>query len=173
MKRVPIHTPSAPRASDAARPRPSNSPPAATTGTRSPTASTTWGTRAMVATCPVWPPASVPWATTMSHPASTAAMAWRTLPHMFITSTFLLWHSSMTSRGTPSPATNTRPPPSMMALTWVSMSPGAAVSRSTPNGLSVSVRTLAISSTILSMPIVDAPMHPKPPASLTAATRSA
>ena len=58
----------------------------------------------------------------------------------------------------------------MMALTWVSMSPGAAVSRSTPKGLSVSDRTAAISSTILSMPIVEAPMQPKPPASLTAAT---
>ena len=90
---------------------------------------------------------------------------------MFITSTFLLWQSSMTSRGTPRPATKTRPPPSMMALTWVSMSPGAAVSRSTPKGLSVSVRTFAISSTILSRPMVEAPMHPNPPASLTAATR--
>ncbi len=32
MKRVPIHTPSAPSASAAARPRPSKIPPAATTG---------------------------------------------------------------------------------------------------------------------------------------------
>ena len=39
---------------------------------------------------PVWPPASVPWATTRSQPASTAAMAWRTLPHMLTTSTLLL-----------------------------------------------------------------------------------
>ena len=61
----------------------------------------------MVATWPVWPPASVPWATTMSHPAATAAVAWRTLPHMLTTSTLSAWHSSMTSRGTPSPATNT------------------------------------------------------------------
>ena len=52
MNRVPIHTPSAPRESEAARPRPSNRPPAATTGTRSPTASTTWGTSAIVATVP-------------------------------------------------------------------------------------------------------------------------
>ena len=76
-------------------------PPAATTGTRSPTASTTCGTSAIVAMRPVWPPASVPWATTMSHPASTAATAWRTLPHMFTTSSPLEWHSSTTSRGTP------------------------------------------------------------------------
>ncbi len=89
MNLVPIHTPSAPSASDAASPRPSNNPPAATTGTRSPTASTTWGTSAIVATSPVWPPASVPWATTMSQPASTAAVACRTFPHMLATRTLL------------------------------------------------------------------------------------
>ena len=70
MNRVPIHTPSAPRARAAARPRPSKMPPAATTGMWAPTASTIWGTSGMVATRPVWPPASVPWATTTSHPAS-------------------------------------------------------------------------------------------------------
>ena len=89
MKRVPIHTPSAPSASDAASPRPSNSPPAATTGTCSPTASTTCGTSAIVATVPVCPPASVPWATTKSTPLATALTAWRTLPHMLPTRMFL------------------------------------------------------------------------------------
>ena len=48
---------------------------------------------------------------------------------------------------------------------------GAAVRRSTPNGLSVSVRTVAISSTISSCRMVEAPRQPKPPASDTAATR--
>jgi hypothetical protein len=43
----------------------------------------------MVATVPVWPPASVPWATTKSQPLATAATAWRTLPHMLTTSTLL------------------------------------------------------------------------------------
>ena len=38
-------------------------------------ASTTWGTSAMVATVPVWPPPSVPCATTKSHPLSYAAVA--------------------------------------------------------------------------------------------------
>ena len=125
----------------------------------------------MVAIWPVWPPASVPWATTMSQPASTAAVAWRTLPHMFTTSTLRRWQRSTTSRGTPRPATNTVAPPSMMSLTFASMSWGAAVRRSTPNGLSVSFRTLAISSTISSWRMVDAPRQPKPPASETAATR--
>ena len=148
-------------------------PPAATTGTRWPTASTTWGTSAKVATVPVWPPASVPWATTMSQPASTAATAWRTLPHMFTTNMLRLWHRSITSRGTPRPATNTVAPRSAMAFTSRDMSPGAAVSRSTPKGLEVAARTLSISSTITSWPMADAPRQPKPPASLTAVTTSA
>ena len=85
----------------------------------------------LVAMRPVWPPASVPWATTMSQPASTASMAWRTLPHMFMTSTPLAWHRSMTSRGTPRPATYTVAPAAMMRSTLAVWSP-AAVSRSTP-----------------------------------------
>ena len=145
-------------------------PPAATTGTRSPTASTTWGTRAIVATRPVCPPASVPWATTMSHPASTAATACRTLPHMFTTSRPLAWHSSTTSRGTPRPATNAVAPPAMMSPTFSSRPRGSAVSRSTPKGLDVAPATAAISSRISSSPMVEAPRQPKPPASLTAVT---
>ena len=52
------------------------------------------------------------------------------------------------------------------------MSPGMAVSRSTPNGLAVSSRTRSISDTMRSWLIVEAPMQPNPPASLTAATSS-
>ncbi len=44
------------------------------------------------------------------------------------------------------------------------------MSRSTPNGLDVAPATAAISARISSSPIVDAPRHPKPPASLTAVT---
>ena len=172
MKRVPIQTPSAPRLSAAARPRPSNNPPAATTGTLSSTMSTIWGTSAIVATVPVCPPASVPWAMTRSQPAATAATACRTFPHMLATRTLLSWQRLTTSRGTPRPATNTRPPLSMMACTCAGISPGAAVRRSTPKGLSVAARTRCICSTMRSRFIVDAPMHPKPPASLTAATSS-
>ncbi len=173
MNRVPTHTPSAPSASAAASPRPSTMPPAATTGTRSPTASTTWGTRANVATLPVWPPASVPWATTRSQPASTAAMAWRTFPHMFTTTSPCSWQRSTTSRGTPSPATNAVAPPLAMSRTLAAMSCGAAVSRSTPKGLAVADRVAAISAFICPWPIVDAPRQPKPPASDTAAARAA
>ena len=171
MNRVPTHTPSAPRVSAAARPRPSKMPPAAATGTRSPTASTTWGTSGIVATVPVCPPASVPWATTRSQPASTAATAWRTLPHMFTTSTWWRWQRSRTSRGTPSAATNTGTFSSMSRSTPSWVCSGSAVSRSTPNGLAVSAWVARISSRSWSGLIVPAPRVPNPPASDTAATR--
>jgi len=54
----PIQTPRAPRARAAAICRPLPIPPAARTGTSSPTASTTSGTSTMLAISPVWPPAS-------------------------------------------------------------------------------------------------------------------
>ncbi len=52
----PVHTPSAPSAIAAAIWRPDPMPPAASTGTS--TASTTSGMSTIVATSPVWPPAS-------------------------------------------------------------------------------------------------------------------
>jgi hypothetical protein len=58
MKRVPIHTPAAPRASAATSPRPSAMPPAATTS-RGATASTTAGISTRPATRPVWPGARI------------------------------------------------------------------------------------------------------------------
>ena len=173
MNRVPIHTPSAPRARAAARPRPSKMPPAATTGMWSPTASTIWGTSGMVATRPVWPPASVPWATTMSHPASSARRAWSTLPHMLMTRTSWRWQRSTTSAGTPRPATKTEAPPSMICSTCPTRSPGMAVSRSTPKGLFGGLADVAISATICSLDMVEAPRQPNPPASDTAVTRGA
>ncbi len=70
----PHHTPSAPSARAAAIWRPRAMPPAASTGTGA-TASTTSGTRTMVATSPVWPPASVPCATIRSTPAAACRRA--------------------------------------------------------------------------------------------------
>ena len=70
----PHHTPSAPRASAAAIWRPRAMPPAASTGTGA-TASTTSGTSTIVATSPVWPPASVPCATIRSTPAAACRRA--------------------------------------------------------------------------------------------------
>ena len=54
----PIHTPAAPRASAATIWRPEPIPPAASTGTCPPTASTISGTSTMLAISPVCPPAS-------------------------------------------------------------------------------------------------------------------
>ena len=65
-KRVPTCTPSAPSAKAAAMPRPSAMPPAAITGMD--TASHTAGTSVIVVSSPMWPPASVPSATTASAP---------------------------------------------------------------------------------------------------------
>ena len=48
-----------------------------------------------------------------------------------------------------------------------------AVSRSTPNGLSVAWRTAAISATMRSLLMVEAPETAEPPASETAVTRGA
>jgi hypothetical protein len=59
----------------------------------------------------------------------------------------------------------------MIARTLSVMSP-AAVSRSTPKGLSVAAAVRAISSTITSSDIVEAPRQPKPPALDTAAANS-
>ncbi len=61
----------------------------------------------------------------------------------------------------------------MICSTWPTRSPGIAVSRSTPKGLSVAARTSAISATIRSLLIVEAPRHPNPPASDTAVTSGA
>ena len=124
-----------------------------------------------MATCPVWPPASVPWATTKSQPAATAPTAWRTLPHIEPTRTLLVVQQvddlpghAEAGHEDAGPAVDdrldARPRPG----------PGRAVSRSTPKGFDVMARTPAISSTSSSGRIVDAPSVPKPPASETAAT---
>ncbi len=65
-KAVPICTPTAPRAKAATKPAPSAMPPAPMTGMD--TAWHTAGMRAMVASSPMCPPASVPSATTASAP---------------------------------------------------------------------------------------------------------
>ena len=54
----PVHTPCAPRASEAATWRPEPIPPAPSTGTSGPTASTISGVSTMLAISPVCPPAS-------------------------------------------------------------------------------------------------------------------
>jgi hypothetical protein len=137
---------------------------------RSPTASTTWGSRSEVGTGPVWPPPSAPWAITASTPHSATFSAWRRAPTV-----------GMTNR----PASLQRPP-----------GPGWAPGRSWPPGprsrssgrcaratSATSVRRLTPKGAIGAGPhlgdgrrqlgsvmVAEARM-PRPPASAVAATR--
>ena len=79
----------------------------------------------------------------------------------------------MMATGTPSPAMNARAPPLMMTSTLAVSVSGWAVSRSTPNGLSVRSFTRAIWSAMNFGGSPAMPSEPKPPASLTAAQTSA
>lgn len=73
--RVPVLIPCAPRSNAAANPRPSAIPPAASTGMRFPTWSTTCGTSESALTLAQKPLASLPWAIIASTPSSTASRA--------------------------------------------------------------------------------------------------
>mmetsp|Transcript_32306 Transcript_32306/g.84777 ORF Transcript_32306/g.84777 Transcript_32306/m.84777 type:complete len:242 (-) Transcript_32306:338-1063(-) len=106
MNRVPTHTPAAPSDSEAASPRPSKMPPAATGTTGTPKwptlplqTSTTCGMSAMVPTSPVCPPPSLPCAIRMSAPAARAFCAFLTEPTMFATTTPPAWSFSTAHGG--------------------------------------------------------------------------
>ena len=88
----PVHTPWAPRASAAAIWRPEPMPPAASTGVGA-TASITSGHSTIEPMSPVWPPPSVPWAMTMSTPASRWRRAWAAEPHSAATRRPASWIS--------------------------------------------------------------------------------
>ncbi len=105
-KRVPIQTPFAPSARAEARPAPVVIPPAARTGFGA-TSSTTPGTRAPRAIRPVCPPASVPWAQTMSAPASATFLAARGVPTSEITGIPRSWRCDTQGPGFPSPDAKT------------------------------------------------------------------
>ncbi len=171
MNRVPTQTPSAPRASAAARPRPSKMPPAATTGTRSPTASTIWGTRAQrgdLARVAAGLGA-------LGHDEVAAGLdgvdgVADLAAHVDDEDVVVVAEvDDVAGHAQPGHEDRGRRR-SMICRTWASMSRADAVSRSTPKGLSVMALTASISRTISSACIVDAPRHPKPPASETAAT---
>src|SRR5437867_10265016 len=95
----PIHTPTAPSASAAVICRPLPIPPAASTGARSPTASTISGTSTMAPISPVCPPASYPCATTKSTPLSTCRRACSALPASAATGTPCSCACAITSTG--------------------------------------------------------------------------
>jgi len=85
-------------ASAAAIWRPSATPPAASTGVGA-TASMIWGHSTRLATSPVCPPPSVPWAITMSTPASLWRTAWCTFPHSAATARPVSFTLAMISGG--------------------------------------------------------------------------
>src|SRR5918994_286196 len=167
-KRVPMATPSAPQASAATRPRPSWKPPAPSTGTAWPTASTTWGRSSEVGTVPVWPPPSPPWAMTASTPKSSIFSAWRRAPTVGMTST-----PASCSRATASlvgaPAKLTRRTPPATHRSMRAARSGWSARRFTPNGASVRSLTPAMAATSWSSVIVTAARTPNPPAALVAA----
>ncbi len=175
MKRVPISIPSAPSASAANKPRPLPMPPLASTGIE--TDSTTRGINTIVpmSSRPRWPPPSCPTAITASAPSSSAFCA-------------CLTPATRTSVRIFSPLILSKigfglPPVMEMAGTFSSIAtsssssygrPCCPMAKLTPNGLSVNVRTLRISSlTFSGVPSVIAVICPNPPALETAAASSA
>jgi hypothetical protein len=104
----PHHTPWAPSAIAAATWAPVTIPPAARTGVGE-TALTTSGTRTMVEMVPVWPPASVPWATMRSTPAACWRRACSAVPTSAATMTprSLAWRTT-SGGGGPSALANSR-----------------------------------------------------------------
>ena len=138
---VPHHTPCAPSARAAAIWLPRAMPPAASTATPSPQASTTWGTNTMVAISPVWPPASVPWATITSTPAAMWRTACSALPQRAPIKMPRSRNSATTSGGGEPRALTTK-----FTCEWVS---ATASSRRAPSGVMLP-RPSTISCSILS-----------------------
>ena len=114
----------------------------------------------------------MPCAITKSQPASTAAIAWRTLPHMLATSTLPSWQQLDDVARHAEPGDEQRRAAARRPCARRRASaPGSAASRSTPNGLSVQLaHRRASRRRARSDAIVAAPSVPKPPASDTAAT---
>jgi len=100
----------------------------------------------MVPTRPVWPPPSPPWQITASQPACSALIACLTAPQTTMTLSPAFFSFSMIGIGTPRPAMKLEAPSPMITSTEAVKDSGEAASKSTPNGLSVRVRTLRISS---------------------------
>ena len=165
---VPICMPSAPSMNAAAMPRPSAIPPAAITGML--TASTTWGISAKEVVTPIYPPLSIPSATTASAPARSIMMAIAVLATTGITTTPASFQASMNLPGFPAPVVTTLTPSSMMIFA-TSSALGLRSMTLTPKGLSVSSLHFFISSRTTSAGAEAAPMIPSPPAFDTAAAR--
>ena len=165
--RVPIWTPSAPRANAAAMETPSMIPPAAMTGRSS--APQICGSRTIVETGFVLlnPPPSPPSTTSPSTPASTAFCAARIDGTTWKTVIPASWSSLVYRSGFPAEVvTNVTPCSATKSTMWGSATNIWAML--TPQGLSVRSRIFAISSRTSSRRPEDVSMIPKPPASDTA-----
>ena len=167
--RVPIHTPETPSVSAAASPRPSAMPPAAMTGI-SPTASTTAGMSGIVATLPrTWPPASQPWATTISTPQSTARRASLAFPTVCMTTAPPAFARETSGEGSRQKNEMTGTPSSKHASSRSSC--GNSMFKFTANGLDVSERVSRTCRRKFSSSMRHNARVPNPPALLTAAAR--
>ena len=134
---MPHCTPSAPSMNAAAMPRPSAMPPAASTGIC--TASTTWGTRAIVVSSPTWPPDSVPSAITAVAPPRSTLRAMATEGTTGTTLMPASIHSGMYLPGRPAPVVTTGTFSS--ATSFATASTWGLISMIfTPKGLPVSSR---------------------------------
>ena len=129
----PHHTPAAPRASAAAICAPDAMPPAASTG-RPPARATTSGVSTMVAIVPVWPPASVPCATSRSTPAASWRSACLGAPTSAATTTPAAWPRSTRSGGGVPRAL------AISAIRWLN---AASSSDSAPAGLTLAQNSSA------------------------------
>jgi len=168
-KRVPSQPAPAPSVSAAASPRPSPIPPAPTTGT-DPTASTTAGIKGSDATEPrTWPPASHPWATTTSTPASTTRRASSALPIVCMTSAPPAWAIGTRGAGSPQKSETIGTPSPTTRRTRSSC--GHSRIRFTPKGRSESAFIWPTISSIWSGSDQLRLIMPSAPALLTAAAR--
>ena len=167
---VPTCTPTAPSINAAAICLPSAIPPAAITGIF--TASTTWGTSAIVVRSPTWPPDSPPSAITANAPNFSIFLARATLGTTGITLIPASSHLCIYLPGLPAPVVITFMPSSI--TTWTASSTNGLISIIfTPKGLSVSSLHFLISARSCSPFEFIAAIRPRPPAFETPAAREA
>ena len=166
-KRVPICTPSAPRAIAAIMAWPEAIPPAAMRGSVVALRASGTSTIVVVSSLPLWPPASKPSATTASTPASSHLRANLLLLTTWATLMPASWKRAVYFFGEPAEVNTTGTCSSMTRLAKSSAA-GFISGMLTPQGLSVASFILWICSRSRSGGRLPAPSRPRPPALLTA-----
>ena len=165
--REPICTPSAPISRAAAIARPSEIPPAASTGMGYLSLSTL-ESKAIVVRVPICPPPSMPSITIASAPEVAIRFASFTLGTTGITLIPALCIGSIQGTGLPAPVV-TNATFSLQTTSAISFTFGAISIRFTPKGLSVRLFAFLISSSTHSVVRPPVPIIPAPPALDTAA----